>query len=144
MQEQQNAGYTEYAEPINYVQSILFALIGGLVGVSIWLVPVYFFDYILYITVILVGIFAGLGARGYQRKKGNIALSIIAILATIACIIIGDLTETAIVLGSIDISLESYLDYIGLKFGEDPEQLFYYAGAVLAAAYFGFATLNQD
>lgn len=144
MQEKQDGQYQEYVEPINYIQSILFALIGGLVGVAIWLVPVYFFDYILYITVILVGIFAGLGARGYQRKKGNIALAIIAVLATIVCIIIGDLAETTIALGNIDISLENYLEYIELKFGEDPEQLFYYAGSLLAAAYFGFAKLNQD
>ncbi len=144
MQDNTEIQYTEYQEDTNYIQSVLFALIGGLIGVGVWLVPVYFFEYILYITVILVGIFAGLGARGFDRKKGNIALAIIAILATIVCIIIGDIAETSIAFGSLDITPETYFEYLEFKFGEDPEQLFYYLGAVLIAGYFGFATLNKD
>lgn len=144
MEQNQDFEYTEYKEETNYIQSIIFAFVGGLLGVGVWLAPIYFFEYLLYITVILVGIFAGLGARGYSRKKGNIALAIIAVVATVICIIIGDIAETALVFGSFDISLKSYLEYASLKFGEDPKQLLYYLGSIIAAGYFGYATLNQS
>ena len=144
MQDNQDFQYTEYVEEPNYIQSILFALIGGLIGVVAWLAPVYFLNYILFITVVLVGVFAALGARGLNRKKGNIAIAIIAVIATIVCIVIGDITETAIISSGFDFSFENYLEYLGLKFSDDPQQLFYYLGAIVAAGWLGFTTINRN
>lgn len=144
MQENQEFQYSDYVEPTNYIQSVIFALIGGLIGVAIWLAPVYFFEYILFITVVLVGVFSAVGARGFNRKKGNIAIAIIAVIATIICILIGDLAETAIILGNSNFSIENYFEYIDLKFSDDPQQLFYYLGAIAAAAFVGFTTTDKN
>ncbi len=144
MQENQEFQYTEYVEETNYIQSILFALIGGLIGIVAWLAPVYFFNYILFITVVLVGVFAALGARGLNRKKGNVVIAIIAVIATIVCLIIGDIAETAIALGGFDYGFENYFEYLEFKFADDPQQLFYYLGAVVAAGWLGFTTTNRN
>lgn len=138
MQENQEFEYKEYKEPNNYILSGILALVGALGGVAIWLVPVYFFDYILFITVIAVGGLAAGGAKTFNPKKGNIILALIAIVATIIAIIIGDLAETTLVAPGFEIRPDEYLEYLNLKFGEDPQQLFYYAGAVAIAGYLGF------
>lgn len=142
MQENQEFQFSESIEAVqssNYLKSIIFALLGGFAGIVAWLAPVYFFDYILYITVILVGILTAVGAKAGNKGQGGIVIAIIATLASAVCILVEDWLETAVIIGSFDFQIDSYFEYIDLKFSEDPEQLLYYAGAVAMAAFTGFA-----
>lgn len=142
MRENQEFQFSESIEPLqssNYIKSFIFALLGGFTGIIAWLAPVYFFEYVLYITVILVGILAAVGAKAGSKGQGGIVIAIIATLASAVCILVGDWLETAVLVGTLDFQIDNYFKYLDLKFGEDPEQLFYYAGAVAMAAFTGFA-----
>jgi|GEM_PF-5826362 len=143
MQENQELETVESNGSVNYLLSIILAPLGGLAGVLIWLAPVYFLEYVLYITVIFVGVMAAFGAKTFNPRNGGIIIALIAVIATIIAVIIGDLAETWIIAPNFEITFDTYFDYLDLKFGDDPEQLVYYFVSVVIAGISGFMKNNK-
>lgn len=69
---------------------------------------------------------SAIGARGFQKGKGNIAFGVIAVIVSLICLFAGDLLETLIRLDKFQIDLNEYIDMARFKIDESPVRLFYY------------------
>ncbi|MGB7340956.1 MAG: hypothetical protein WBC91_18810 [Phototrophicaceae bacterium] len=138
--DEQDMQYQDYKNPTSFMTRIIYAILGGMIGVIVWLGIVYFTDRIVYVFIILIGLIASSGARAWTDKEGSIAIAILSMVVTFMWIIIGDMGETALLLDDFSLNLSDYLDAFLTKIEDDPLRGIFYVLSLLGAGYFGFRT----
>lgn len=127
---------TENEQPLHYLKHIILAFLGGILGVLVWIMPLY--SNVIYpMTIVSIGIFSAIGARGFQKGKGNIRFGIIAVIVSLICLLIGDVLETLIRFNNSQIGFKEFIDIAQFKVDETPVRLFYYFITPIAAFLVG-------
>lgn len=138
--DEQDLQFQDYKNPTSFMTRVIYAILGGMIGVAIWLGLIYFADTIVYIFIILVGLLASSGARAWTDKDGSITIAILSVVVTIGWIIIGDIVETALLTNNFSMSLLEYFETSLVKLEDDPLRGVFYVLSILAAGYAGYRT----
>jgi hypothetical protein len=143
MENQASVAMQDYKEPVNYIAATIGAIGGAAIGMAIWAGATYatkspdgsYSFY--YITPIVVGVLAGTGATRLGGGN-NIVTALIALLFGAIGVVLGDALETAAIAGSLDFTVQDYIDAAMIKFDDLPIRYATHIGAIIAAFVVGF------
>jgi hypothetical protein len=149
MENQASIAVQEYKEPINYLAATIGAIGGAAIGAAIWAGATYatkspdgsYSFY--YITPVIVGILAGTGATRLGGGN-NIVTALIALIFGAIGVVAGDALETAAIAGSLDFTVQDYIDAAMLKFEDLPIRYATHIGAIVAAFFTGLVDTKKE
>ncbi|MEL6310566.1 MAG: hypothetical protein AAFQ52_20680, partial [Chloroflexota bacterium] len=124
------------AKAPNIILRLVYAILGGMVGLLLWLFPIWLLDMIVYITVILIGVGVGSGIRGFNFVgEGTMINAIMAFIIATVLLIVGDITESWLLFGNIALTIDNITELAMFKIEDDFIRGMFYLMTPFVAAY---------
>ncbi|MEL6406817.1 MAG: hypothetical protein AAFR81_20770 [Chloroflexota bacterium] len=124
------------AKAPNIILRLVYAILGGMVGLLLWLFPIWLLDMIVYITVILIGVGVGAGIRGFNFEgEGTMINAIMAFIIATVLLIVGDITESWLLFGNIALTIDNITELAMFKIEDDFIRGMFYLMTPFVAAY---------